>query len=278
MGTPRHRVVITIHRFYSHWTVCTSCSSCSSDFPVLQVRTRPGTPPILNLQAVASHQSRFFSASCRCCTRCSLCARSCNRDIVNLSSRVLTNRQQRFAHRCLNTTNSETRSPIVTTISVQLFVRIDKLFSCCAENEITFARDRLPACAILWPSRLSCTCVNSNLDPSRLSHFVSCIEGSHVKSTNFNFWFIVSFLWFLRVKIVSVRRDLLVFSFTFLSFLLQQSFEICPRFPQFQYSIESLLLSLSLPSLSLLSVLAFALLALAFAESTNVHWVVSSWM
>ena len=65
--------------------------------------------------------------------------------------RVFTNRQQRHAHGRLNTSNAEICSPIVTNINVQLFVRLDKFSSCCAENEITFTRDRLPACDVLGP-------------------------------------------------------------------------------------------------------------------------------
>ena len=56
------------------------------DSPVLEVRTRPATSPILNLQTVASHQSCFLLVSCRCCTRCFLCTQLSNLGIKNLST------------------------------------------------------------------------------------------------------------------------------------------------------------------------------------------------
>ena len=161
-------------------------------FSRLTSSDQTGNPPMLHLRAVASHQSRFFSASCRCCARCVPCTQPCNRGIVNPSSpsgsthllrnsrtfvkhvtfdmvqncdsalrRVLTNRQQRFAHGCLNTTNYETRSPIVITINVQLIVRLDKLSSGCAESEIHNTKNPLPVCGALGPYRLSCNRVDS---------------------------------------------------------------------------------------------------------------------
>ena len=77
----RHHALITIHRFYSHWILCTSCSLHLSDlgFPVLQVRTLPGTPRFFVFG------SCFLSVSCSC-TRCSLCTQKCNRGIENLSA------------------------------------------------------------------------------------------------------------------------------------------------------------------------------------------------
>ena len=107
---------------------------------------------------------------------------------------ALSNGQQRFAHRCLNTSNSEARSPIVTTINAQLFVEFDEFSSCRAGNEITFTRNRRSERDTLRPCRLSCTCVDSNLDPVRTSHLLrllKCIniEVSHAAFINFNFWF-----------------------------------------------------------------------------------------
>ena len=58
----------------------------------------------------------------------------------------------------------------IATFDVQSLARLDKFSSCCAESEVTVARNRSPVCDILAPRRLSCSCVNSNLDPFGLSH------------------------------------------------------------------------------------------------------------
>ena len=65
-------------------------------------------------------------------------------------------------------------------------------------------RKLLHVCDILGPCRLSCTCVDSNLDPFTLLLW-KCVnvEKTHVESTDFNFWF--NICWFRRVKIVSIR-------------------------------------------------------------------------
>ena len=65
-------------------------------------------------------------------------------------------------------------------------------------------RKLLPVCDTLGPCRLSCTCVDSNLDPFRLL-LLKCIniEKTHLEFTDFNFWF--NICWFRRVKIVSIR-------------------------------------------------------------------------
>ena len=54
------------------------------------------------------------------------------------------------------------------------------------------------------PCLLSCTCVDSNLDPFR-PLLLKCVnvEKTHVESTDFIFWF--NICWFRRVKIVSIR-------------------------------------------------------------------------
>ena len=194
---PRHHCLVTIH-IISHWISCSSW-----DFWIWILRSFRFGPcrhtPILNLQTVASHQSCFLLVSCRCCTRCSLGTQLCNLGIENLSTpsgskhqvslqqsnlcgtcnlwhhttqdstlcRVVSNRQQWFAHWCLNTSNSEIRSPIVATRNLHSFAIFDKLSSCCAESEITVTRNRRPLRDILRPCRLSCTCVDSNLDPFR---------------------------------------------------------------------------------------------------------------
>ena len=109
--------------------------------------------------------------------------------------RVFSNRQQWFAHGCLNTSNSEIGSPIVATHNMQSLATFDKFSSCCAESEITVTRNRRPVRDTLRPCRLSCTCVNSNLDPFRPSHslrlLLKCInvEVTHVELIDFDFWF-----------------------------------------------------------------------------------------
>ena len=65
----------------------------------------------------------------------------------------------------LNTSNSEIDSPIVATLDMQSLAALDKFSSCCAESEITVAKNRLPVRDTLRPCRLSCTCVDSNLHP-----------------------------------------------------------------------------------------------------------------
>ena len=210
---------------------------------------------------MASHQYCSPSVSCRCCTRCSHCTQLYNRGIVNLfhswicpflsihfvgvllaptvypcidflrnirtsveqvtiqdcnssHRRVLSNRQQWFAHRRLNTSNYE--------IDSQSLARLDKFSSCCAESEVNIARNPHPVRDTLEPCRLSCTCVDSNLDPSRLSHFTSIsVEITQVESTDFTVW--CSICWFRQVKIVSVRCILgfvLSFRTTFVGVLL----------------------------------------------------------
>ena len=90
---------------------------------------------------------------------------------------------------------------------------------------------------------------------------------------------------------MSIRRDLLVFSFTFVVILAPTVFRVVstsstiPTFNRVLVLVLALVPVLSVLSLQsllafafALAVLAFALLALAFADSTNVHWVVSSWM
>ena len=142
-------------------------------------------PPIQNLQTVASHPPCFLLVSCRCCTRCFLCAFLLDPSINFLCNirtfvehvtfvtiqhsdsthrRVFSNRQQRFTNRRLNTSNSEIGSPIIATHNMQSLATFDKFSSCCAESEITVTRNRSPVRDTLRPCRLSCTCVNSILD------------------------------------------------------------------------------------------------------------------
>ena len=100
-----------------------------------------------------------------------------------------------FTHRRLNTSNSEMDSPIVATFNVQSLTRFDKFSSRCAESEVNMARKLLPECDTLGPCRLSCTCVDSNLDPFRPLHFNSVnVEIIHFEFTDFNFWF--NICWF----------------------------------------------------------------------------------
>ena len=85
---------------------------------------------------------------------------------------------------------------------------------------------------------------------------------------------------------MSIHRDLLAFSLAFVVILAPTVFRdmsalsTVPTFHRILALVPVLALVPSLPSLSLLSLLAFAfaLAVLAFAESNNVHWVVSSWM
>ena len=156
--------------------------SSGSGFSSLTSSDLAGNPP--RTQTVASHQSCLLSASCRRCTRCSLCTQLYNRGIVNLSSP--SGSMHRFSSQhsnlcgtgnlsphktvthtpALESSNSEIGSPIVATFDVQSLARLDKFSSCCA-------RTPLPVCDTLGPRRLSCTCVDFNLDPFRLSHFNS---------------------------------------------------------------------------------------------------------
>ena len=198
----------------------------TSGFSGLTGSDPAGNPRILNLQTVASHQSCFLSVSGRFCTRCFLCTQLCNLGTENLSTpfgskdqifcnirtfvthvtfvtaqhsdstlrRVFSNRQQWFAHRCLNTSNFEIQSPIVATRNLHSFATFDKFSSCCVESEITVTRNRRPIRNTPRPCRLSCTCVDSNLDPFRTSHLLrllKCIniEVGHAEFINFNFWF-----------------------------------------------------------------------------------------
>ena len=206
--------------------------------------------------------------------------------------RVFSNRQQWFAHRRLNTSNSEVDSPIVTTFNVHSLTSFDKLSGRCAESEITVARNHLPVRDTLRPCRLSCTCVDSNLDPFTLL-LLKCIniEKTHLEFTDFNFWF--NICCFRRVKIVSIRCILgfvLSFRITFVGVLLTPTvFRVVSALftiPAFN-RILALVLVLTLVAslLSLLSLLPFAfalgvlaraLFALAIAKRTGVHWVVSS--
>ena len=78
--------------------------------------------------------------------------------------REFSNRQQWFTHRRLNTSNSEIDSPIVATFNVQSPTRFDKLSS---RSEVNMTTKLLPVCDTLGPCRLSCTCVDSNLDRFR---------------------------------------------------------------------------------------------------------------
>ena len=142
---------------------------------------------------------RFLSVSCRCCTRCFLCTQLCNLDIdllldlcfyllrniralveqVNVHDcnsthrRALTNRQQWFAHKGLDISNSEIDSPTVATFNAQSFARFDNFSSGCAECEIHITMNPLLVCEALVPRCLSCTSVTPNLDPFRLPHFYS---------------------------------------------------------------------------------------------------------
>ena len=207
---------------------------------------------------MASHQSCFLLVSCICCTRCFLCSQLCNFGVEYLSflsgpkhqfslhlcgtcdlchhahsdsthRRVFSNRQQWFAHWCLNTSNPEIGFPIIATHNLHSLPTFDNFSSCCAESEIIVTRNHRSVRDSLRPCRLSCTCVNSNLDLFRSSHLLSLllkcvnVKITHVDVIDFDFRF--NNRWF-RVKIVSIcilrfpfEPLLLVF------FLLQKSFE-----------------------------------------------------
>ena len=103
-------------------------------------------------------------------------------DYNSTHCRVHTNRQQWLTHLRLNTSNSEIDSPIVATFNVQSLPRLDKLSSCCAESEVSMARKLLPVYDTLGSRCLSCACVNSNLNPLKLS-LLKCVnvEKTHVE-------------------------------------------------------------------------------------------------
>ena len=210
---PRHHCLVTIH-IISHWIMCSSWNfwiSCSSwNFWIWILRSYrfgPGRQP-----PDSESPSILFSIGlCRCCTRCFLCTQLCNLGTENLSTssgslrqsssqhsnlcgtkktfvtiqhsdtarrRVLSNRQQWFTNRRLNTSNSEIGSPIIATHNMHSLATFDKFSSCCAESEITVTRNR------------------SNLDPFRPSHplrllLLKCVnvEIAHVEFIDFDFWF-----------------------------------------------------------------------------------------
>ena len=156
---------------------------------------------------------------------------------------------------------------------MQSLATLDKFSSCCAESEIIVARKLLPACDTLGPCRLSCTCVDSNLDPFRPLHFNNVnVEIVLLESTDFNFNFWFSICWFRRVKIVSIRCILgLVLSFrtTFVGVLLAPTVirvvSALSTIPSFNRILVLVLLRTPVSSLLSLLSFAFALAVLAFA-------------
>ena len=121
-------------------------------------------------------------------------------------------------------------------------------------------RKLLPVCDTLGPCRLSCTCVDSNLDPFRLL-LLKCIniEKTHLEFTDFNFWF--NICWFRRVKIVSIRcifGFVLSFRTTFVGVLLAPTvFRVVSALPTVPTFNRILVLVLVLALVS--SLLPFAL-------------------
>ena len=147
--------------------------------PSARPRRQPPKNLCLNPQTVASHQSCFFSVSCRCCTRCFLCTQLCNfaTSILRISQLFLDPSDnfprniRTYVERATLVTiqHSDTARRRVFFSNKQWFTLpadehlgrdISTFSSCCAENEITVTRNRLP--------------VRDSLKPCRLSRLLSC--------------------------------------------------------------------------------------------------------
>ena len=226
----RHDCLVNID-IIAHWIMCLSWTSGFSSFTGSD---QAGNSTVLNFQKVARHESYFILVLLGC-SSCFLCTHLYNHCIENFSTRsgpkhqflrnirtlvehvtfvtiqhrdstlprVFSNRQQWFTHRCLNTSNSEIRSPIVATRNIHSFATFEKFSKCCAESEITLTKNPRPKHDNLTPYRISCTSVKPNLDPLRFLYLLKLLnrsnfEVSQTEFIKFNFWFCKS--WF-RVKI-----------------------------------------------------------------------------